>query len=825
MSPFTGNANVIPLQIDKSSHARSEILMKESLARLPRSLQRMREVSQTNFKGAIHNLFDHVDDSLFELADRAVSNLEQNVFFESMREIRIQRRAMEKTFLSRIDKHFAGLIKGEDGSVLSSQAELTEFDVENDLESDDLSLVSKEELEELVAIDSLVSKSLAQNKNSLRVLSARMNTLISVTVSEQNNPLTPRALADSFVEAATLITIDIKAKLVLFKLFERYVMNELGGVLNKVNHALTEEGVPIPKSPTRRASSQQARIPAAMPTAPQRQYQHSDTEAPTGLYKTLQSLMQAQPQNTQSNFTETSYATHGEENYSVNEVSYALMTALSQLQQQQVQQPSMSQAGQPQLLSSGHIQSAIHSSTGEELVDERSQDVIKLVDMLFSFILEDQNLPDPVKLLLSRLQIPFIKVALADEEFFKKEGHPARRLLNEMAMASIGWSGDAENGKRDVLLNKIEMTVNKILNDFDSNFEIFTLLLTDFIAFMEKERRRVMLFEKRAIDAEDGKAKSEMGRLQVDTNLDSLIKGRLLPEPFVSFIKGPWSNILFLIYMRQGKESQQWTQALRVAKELVWSAAAIRNDEHKRKLTTLLPRLKTALKNGFENISFNPVKQTKFIEKFGEHYQTLFDNYAQGISVAPEVPKAPASPELGMPAGRVEKSENIVQASAAVVKPIVQQTIVQEAIVKKPIAKAIIANQVSKPPILNNDEVKSALSAEQLASVDQAATDDKVDEIGKVTDSQYSNLVDNFTVGVWFEKTEQGGTLYRCRLAAIIRGSGKYIFVNRAGVKVAEETKLSLALQLQEGKLRTLDDGMLFDRALESVITNLRSSK
>ena len=91
-------------------------------------------------------------------------------------------------------------------------------------------------------------------------------------------------------------------------------------------------------------------------------------------------------------------------------------------------------------------------------------------------------------------------------------------------------------------------------------------------------------------------------------------------------------------------------------------------------------------------------------------------------------------------------------------------------------------------------------------------------------DHQYSNLVDHLTVGVWFEKRAQGEMAYRCRLAAIIRGTGKYIFVNRSGIKVAEESRDSLALQLQAGELRTLDDGMLFDRALESVITNLRNT-
>ena len=71
----------------------------------------------------------------------------------------------------------------------------------------------------------------------------------------------------------------------------------------------------------------------------------------------------------------------------------------------------------------------------------------------------------------------------------------------------------------------------------------------------------------------------------------------------------------------------------------------------------------------------------------------------------------------------------------------------------------------------------------------------------------------------------EGGEKFRCRLAAIIRSAGKYIFVNRSGMKVAEETRESLALALQAKRLTILDDGMLFDRALESVISNLRDKR
>src|SRR5690606_27799687 len=78
-------------------------------------------------------------------------------------------------------------------------------------------------------------------------------------------------------------------------------------------------------------------------------------------------------------------------------------------------------------------QSGIRADIGR--VDD---EVINLVNMLFEFILQDRNLAAPMKNLISRLQIPIVKVALLDKTFFTKGGHAARRLLNDMATAALG---------------------------------------------------------------------------------------------------------------------------------------------------------------------------------------------------------------------------------------------------------------------------------------------------------------------------------------------------------------------------------------------------
>src|SRR5690606_6582262 len=125
-----------------------------------------------------------------------------------------------------------------------------------------------------------------------------------------------------------------------------------------------------------------------------------------------------------------------------------------------------------QLLSQGGANNSINQ------VDE---DVINLVSMMFEFILEDRSLASPMKAQLARLQIPMIKVAIADKSFFGKGGHPARRLLNEMATAALGWQDTGDEARaKDTFYQKIDHTIERILNEFTKDIGIFETLLLEF---------------------------------------------------------------------------------------------------------------------------------------------------------------------------------------------------------------------------------------------------------------------------------------------------------------------------------------------------------
>nr|WP_279591374.1 DUF1631 family protein [Halospina denitrificans] len=92
------------------------------------------------------------------------------------------------------------------------------------------------------------------------------------------------------------------------------------------------------------------------------------------------------------------------------------------------------------------------------------------------------------------------------------------------------------------------------------------------------------------------------------------------------------------------------------------------------------------------------------------------------------------------------------------------------------------------------------------------------------TDDAFS-VAPDLNVGAWVEWRPHEGKAVRCKLAAVIRATGKYIFVNRNGARVVEYMQAEVARALGDGTLEPLDDCMIFDRALESVIGSLRESK
>ena len=748
------DANVVHL-----NKATAEQSPTSPVGRLPVALIQVRDKAAQQLKQSLQSLFDNADDTLFEMADRATSNAEQNAFFEAMRDLRLKRKNIERGFLQKVFESFANLNQYEIGKPQPA-LDAVSFD--------SLSLVQNDELEESVAVDTMVAKVMSRAAQPLGHLTTRMNALISKKLDDKSNPLGPHALCDYFIEASSSLGVQIKVKLIIFKLFEKHVLGDIDQLYAEANQTLVAAGIlpELQSAPPRR--QQRPGGPAASHTSPATHSQpvHVDEGLQEAAFSALHNLL--------SDLRGSSVLpARNVPSDAIPISSGDLLRLLSHMQTRAPQTVDDFDL-QEQL---GSLLSRVSAKTGKSrVVGEIDDDVINLVSMLFEFILDDRTLPDSLKALIGRLQIPLLKVAVIDKTFFSRGSHPARRLLNEIASAAMGW-GDQDEAQRDSLYQKIEQIVARLLNDFVDDPAIFSELLADFLAFIGDERRRSELLEQRTRDAEEGRAKAEIARQEVEYALNQRLLGKTLPEVVVRLLQEAWSKVLLLTCLKHGTQSEEWQAALDTMDDLVWSVTPHEDDESRARLLELVPSLLKALREGLVSAAFDPFSTGDFFTQLEAlHVQTLQRIQQPQATPGASGPAADASGE-SIAAAAVEAAPTMVE-------------VVDEIVLLAPGESREPEPEISLP---DNDEALIQ--------------------------------VDNLRVGSWVEFQEDEEHKLRCKLAAVIKPTGKYIFVNRTGMKVLEKTRMGLASEFQRGAIRLLNDTLLFDRALESVIGNLRKLK
>ena len=747
------------------------------VGRLPVALTNVRDKAAQQLKTALQALFDNADDTLFEMADRATSNAEQNAFFEAMRDLRLKRKNIERGFLQRVFEAFATLNQYEIGR--PAPLDKVSYDT--------LSLVQNDELEESVALDAMVAKVVSRDGAALSHLTTRFNAMVSKKLDDKSNPVGPTSLCEFFLDACSSLGVEIRVKLIILKLFEKYVLSGLDQLYAEANQALIAAGVlpelksaPAQRNPSRGSASASG---ARQDASPELSAEFAD-EGVQEVFGALQELL------SQARGSVIPRRSRPADAMPIS--SNDLMRLLSHMQQRAPAQVSDDFDLREQLESL--LVRASAKAGKARVVGEVDEDVINLVSMLFEFILDDRTLPDSLKALIGRLQIPMLKVAVIDKTFFSRGSHPARRLLNEIASAALGW-GEQDDAQRDSLYQKIEQVVQRLLNDFVDDPVIFSELLADFLAFTGDERRRSELLEQRTRDAEEGSAKAALARREVELALNDRMLGKTLPEVVVRLLQEAWSKVLMLTCLKHGVESPEWQAALATMDDLVWSVELHEEPEARMRLLEMVPGLLKALREGMASAAFDPFSTGEFFSQLEALHVQAFQRFKR--SLPEEAPVADAEP-LAQPDE---------QHSAALA-----QTGIELPLLELPAADA-----VDEPAMVEVVEEIILLAPGELRPIEPEAS---------LPDDDESLLqVDNLRVGSWVEFQEDEEHKLRCKLAAIIKPTGKYIFVNRTGMKVLEKTRMGLAVEFRRSAIRLLDDALLFDRALESVIGNLRKLK
>ncbi|SFM49871.1 DUF1631 domain-containing protein [Marinobacter zhejiangensis] len=744
---------------------------------LPSVLVRLRDVSGKGLRNVLTQFFDSSDDALFNLAEKAGTNQDQEAFFNAMRELRLRRKNITVSILQCMSRSFNEV--GRFDPAIGGD-ELEAFD------QDSLTLMDDADLEQKVAIDNLTAKLRTRNKETLGLLAARVRHLLpNIQLEDRQIPLSPEVICSGLSEACGDLDIDIRAKLTVLKLFDHLLTSTLEKLYSGANQLLAQEGVlPNLKRPTPASrTAEQSTVYRNPPMASRKPDSAGVLPVDSRITEAMASARG------QATFSELSALLHqegigvadGGGSGRVELDTHGLMTMLSDLQK-----PAAELQSQAPGSLSEQLKIVLHPASGQGYsVRQVDNDVINLVSMLFDFILEDRQLAAPMKALIARLQIPVLKVALVDQGFFNRGGHPARKLLNELALAAIGWVEKPE-GQRDPLKDKIEWVVCSLLDNFSDNVDLFGELLADFSRFMDLDRRRRELVEQRLKDAEEGRALQERAKTVVDETLAEVVGDRDLPDVVRSLLSEPWRKYLQWLILRKGDNSPEWAAAVELSGRLVWSVAPAPYDANTRtELLRAIPGIVDGLRKGLQTISWDPFATDNTIRDLELAHVDVFQ---QLVTSKAEVASTEAAVEAVAP-------------EAATLETSVSD------------AGDPVGAEATMP-----EGVPDLAVAPLAAAGDSAA--EEVDEAY----AAWLSKADSLPVGSWVELLS-GDNRVRCKLAAFIKATGKFIFVNRSGAKVAELHREELARSLADGKISMLDDGLIFDRALESIIDNLRHSR
>lgn len=700
---------------------------------------------------ALSSMFDGTDDSLFELANHAHTNNEQNRYFEAMRELRIKRKGIESAFSQQLELLF------RHPPFLNSAQTEGQNKLQEPLSIESLSLVQNDALEESVALNSMVTKAKANFTGSLLQFQTRVGTLYAnVSDDYPVNPLDPERICQAFASATAALAIEIKEKLIVYKQFDRYVIGNLGEILEEANKVLVQAGIlPNLKYQARKSKvlPRSSSDDPASPISP-----NTGDEASRDVFGQIQNLLAT----IRSHTADSSQLTHRLQAQGTGPVevltSSELMSLLGRIQL----------SSSPDNLAEGPVVAMDLRTTLQALLNQESQrtgtvpaveqiddDLINLVAMLFEFILDDYNLSAPIQVLISRLQIPILKVAIKDKSFFSKPSHPARRLLNALAKAGIGWSESSEQ-KRDKLYEHIHRIVQRILTEFNGDIRLFDELYTDFVKASEKEEHKAKLVEKRTQEAEAGRIKSQKAHKTVDDILRQKLEAHDLPPIARDLLKNGWNRVMFLAYLREDTD-HRFKHCVRVVDELIWCLYPHGDVESRQRWVKIVPQLLKQIKAGLAEVSVNSDRLDTIINDLKKVLTDVFKQQPQPNAKEVQAPdKTPVSGDHEEPTPKPKTAVEL------------------------------------------QSELEFAVLAEFL---------------GKIED---------IDLGTWVEFSLVNGNRFRCKLSTKIEDSDTYIFVNRLGLKVVEKTKKDLAHELRKGRLHILDEGMLFDRAMNAVMGNLR---
>jgi Protein of unknown function (DUF1631) len=247
---------------------------------------------------------------------------------------------------------------------------------------------------------------------------------------------------------------------------------------------------------------------------------------------------------------------------------------------------------------------------------------IEIVALLFQSILTEERIPAAVRVWFARLQMPVLRVAVSEPDFFATIDHPARRLIDRMGSCVMGFEVGGTVG--DALEREIKRIVQVVEAYPDTGRRVFSTVLVEFEKFLEHYFRSENEMTKRGVSLAQQVEQRETMAIQYTIELRRMLNEVPVQEGVRQFLFHVWADVLATTAVRYGTSSDPTRAMKKAAADLIWSASAKVTREERAEVLRRLPHLLRGLREGMAAAGMEQAKQDEHIQQVNNSLAAAF---------------------------------------------------------------------------------------------------------------------------------------------------------------------------------------------------------
>jgi hypothetical protein len=248
---------------------------------------------------------------------------------------------------------------------------------------------------------------------------------------------------------------------------------------------------------------------------------------------------------------------------------------------------------------------------------------IEIVALLFQSILTEERIPATVRVWFARLQMPVLRVAVSEPDFFATVDHPARKLIDRMGACVMGFDATGR-AVADLLEKEIKRVVQVVEAYPDTGRRVFQTVLTEFEKFLEHYFKNANEATRKGVSLAQQVEQRETLAIQYTIELRKMLNEVPVQEGVREFLFQVWADVLAMTAVKAGVQSDQTKAMKRAAADLIWSASAKVSREERAEVIRRLPPLLKTLRDGMEHSGVLPAKQDEHIQRLNNSLAAAF---------------------------------------------------------------------------------------------------------------------------------------------------------------------------------------------------------